>query len=205
MEVQYGDIVTVHSHSFLSLGIQFFENLWRWLGFKWKPFWAEVPNHIAMGDNDNRIIEAIAEGVFSQPIDRPAFIEDDKMVKVYRYPWTNAQKEVIGKIYNDSEGKDYQKINFLQYIIYIITFGAIWLGRKGGSPNKMYCSELGAKVMYETTDRDLMANPKDYDAHVYFRTYWKISPYQMNVWVEKNCTLVATYYIKDGQVKKELH
>lgn len=201
MKVEFGNIVTVHSHSFLSLGIQFFENVWRWVGFKWKPFWANIPNHIAMGDKDNKIIEAIEQGVFSQAFDRPEFLEGTKTVKVWKYDWTSQQKKVISRVYNDSEGKEYQKLNFLQYIIYILTFGTIWLGRKSVG-KKMYCSELGAQVMYEATDRRLAHRFSDSDAHIYFRDYWKISPYQMNVWVEKNCTLVATYYIKDGQIKE---
>jgi len=199
MKVEFGDIVMVHSHSFLSIGIQFFENLWRWLGFKWKPFWAEVPNHVAMGDKNNNIIEAISQGVFSQPFNRKEFLEGRKTVKVYKRHWSISQKRVINRVYNESEGKEYQKINFLQYIIYIITFGALWLGRKTDG-NKMYCSELGAKVMYDTTERWLANGPVDADAHIYFRDYWKISPYQMNVWVEKNCQLVAVYEIKDGKV-----
>jgi len=203
MKVEFGNIVTVHSHSFLSLGIQFFENVWRWVGFKWKPFWASVPNHIAMGDKDNKIIEAISQGVFSQPFDRPEFLEGTKTVKVYSYPWTSQQKKVISRVYNNSEGKEYQKLNFLQYIIYIMTFGVIWLGRKKVG-KKMYCSELGAQVMYEATERWLAHGVSDSNAHIYFRDYWKISPYQMNVWVERNCTLVATYHIKDGVVKEEL-
>lgn len=203
MKVEFGNIVTVHSHSFLSIGIQFFENVWRWLGFKWKPFWANIPNHIAMGDKDNRIIEAIGQGVFSQPFDREEFLEGTKTVKVYSYPWTSQQKKVISRVYNDSEGKEYQKVNFLQYIVYIMTFGAIWLGRKGPG-KKMYCSELGAQVMYEATERWLMHRFSDSDAHVYFRDYWKISPYQMDVWVQKNCKLEAIYHIKDGVVKEEL-
>lgn len=204
MKVEFGNIVTVHSHSFLSIGIQFFENMWRWLGFKWKPFWANIPNHIAMGDKDNKIIEAIGQGVFSQPFDRPEFLEGTKTVKVYSYPWTSQQKKVISRVYNDSEGREYQKVNFLQYIVYIMTFGGIWLGRKGVG-NKMYCSELGAQVMYEATDRWNARTPKDSDAHVYFRDFWKISPHQMSIWVEKHCKLESVYTIKDGVVQSETH
>lgn len=198
MKVEFGDIVMVHSHSWLSLGIQFFENVSRWLGFKWKPFWAEVPNHVAMGDKDNRIIEAIEQGVFSQPINREEFLKGNKIVKVYRYPWTQMQKMAIGRVYSKSEGKPYQVINFLQHIVYILTFNTIWLGRSGDKGGKMFCSELGAECMYEATTRWLQKRWSDSDAHVYFRDYWKISPYQMNVWVEKNCTLISEYHIKDG-------
>lgn len=202
MKVEFGDIVTVHSHSFLSLGIQFFQNVWRWVGFKWKPFWAEVPNHIAMGDKNNKIIEAIGQGVFSQPFDRPSFLEGNKIVKVYSYPWTSNQKRVINSVYNENEGKKYQNINFIQHIIYILTFGVIWIG-KPGPGKESYCSELGSQAIFEATDRSLVHRYSDADAHVYFRDFWKISPYQMNVWVEKNCTLKATYHIKDGKVIKE--
>lgn len=202
MKVEFGDIVTVHSHSFLSLGIQFFQNVWRWVGFKWKPFWAEVPNHIAMGDKNNKIIEAIGQGVFSQPFDRPSFLEGKKIVKVYSYPWTSTQKRVINSVYNETEGNPYQNINFIQHIIYILSFGALWIGKKG--PGKQsYCSELGAQAIFEATARYIARIDSDFDAHVYFRDFWKISPYQMNVWVEKNCKLKATYHIKDGKVVKE--
>ena len=196
MKVQYGDIVFIHSHSFLSLGIQFFENLWRWVGFKWKPFWAELPNHVAMGDNDNRIIEAIQQGVFSQPFNRDEIRKGKKTIKVYSYPWSDEQKKVIDEVYDNLEGKPYQIVNFFQNIIYTLTFGVIWLGRKGDASNgAVYCSKLGAEIMYKTTTRDLVKSDLDSDAHVYFRDYWKTTPYQMSVWIEDNAGLTHTYEI----------
>lgn len=56
MKVEHGDILLFHSHGFLSQAIQFFMNVWRWVNFKFKPFYANVPNHVAMGVDHNSII-----------------------------------------------------------------------------------------------------------------------------------------------------
>lgn len=200
MKVQHGDIVVFHGHGFISLAIQLFMNMWRWMNLEFKPFYKKVPNHIAMGDNGNVVIEAVADG-----IKRVNFATRDygkkQTVKVYRYPWSIKQERQINVYYAKYEGVPYQYVNFLQYIPYILTVGILWLGRRGkASDNRLYCSEFAAKIVHEITSPEYAKSYKDLDAHLYFRDYWKISPLQVARWCEVNCELVSTYEIIDGKV-----
>lgn len=195
LEVQHGDIVIFHGHSWISLAIQFFMNVSRWFGFKFKPFYAKVPNHIAMGDNDNNVFEARAEGVFITPFDNYT-TKGKQTIRVYRYPWSIKQETQINLLYNAFEGTPYQYANFFQYIIYILTFKILWIGGKGTSTsNKIYCSELAARILYMVTVRELAKSDADHDAHIYFRDYWKIDPLQVENWCKVNCELVGEYEI----------
>lgn len=171
-------------------------NVSRWFGFKFKPFYAEVPNHIAMGDNDNNIIEARAEGVFITSMDADSIVKGKKTIRVYRYPWSNKQETQINLMYDAFEGTPYQYANFLQYIIYIFTFGLLWIGGRGTSTsNKIYCSELAARILYMITVRELAKSDADHEAHIYFSRYWKIDPLQVETWCKINCELVQEYNI----------
>lgn len=197
LQVQHGDIVVFHSHGWLSICIQFFMNVSRWFGFKFKPLYAEVPNHIAMGDNDNSVIEARAEGVFITPMYADSISKGKKIIRIYRYPWSIKQETQINLLYNCFEGTPYQYANFFQYILYIVTFGIVWVGGKGtSSSNKIYCSELAARILYMITVRELAKSDADHNAHIYFRDYWKINPLQIERWCKTNCELVQEYNLE---------
>lgn len=202
LRTQQGDILIFHGHSWISLAIQFFMNAWRWINFDFKPFYKHsVPNHVAMGDTNNNIIEARAEGVFICPLDHYAKDGGRVIIKVYRYPWDDKQIREINKYYGKYEGTPYQYVNFLQYIIYICTFKLLWLGKKReASDKKLYCSELAARIIYFVTRMELAKSNQDNDTHMYFRDYWKISPYVLNRWCECNCELITTYDVNNGVV-----
>ena len=201
MKVQHGDILSFHGHSFISLGIQFFMNIWRWIHFDFKPFYKKVPNHIAMGYNDNDIIEARAEGVFISSLDHYLEGKGCTTINVYRYPWSDEQKKEITRYYEQYEGTKYQYVNFFQYIIFILTLGLLWIGRKReSSDNKIYCSELAARIIYYSTRLTLAKSEEDHAAHMFFRNYWKVPPYQLDRWCQDNTSLVTTYEIVDGVV-----
>ena len=200
MKVQNGDILIFHSHSLLSRIIQFFMNLWQYVGFM-TPDKLSTPNHVAMGDKDNCIIEARAEGVYISPFNDILKTKMNGTIKIYRYPWSTMQYEDINNNYIKYEGRPYQYINFLQYILFIISFGAIWIGRKGNmADKKMYCSELAATIMYSATREGLAKSDTDRDAHLYFRHYWKVSPFVLYRWCSINCDLVTTYLVDDENV-----
>lgn len=203
MKIQHGDILIYHSHSVISLCIQFFMNMWRWVNFRFKPFYDTVPNHAGMGEKYNHVVEALANGIVDHPIED---IIKDKMtgtIKVYRYFWSIRQRGVINLAYKRYIGTPYQYVNFLQYIVYILTFGTIWIGTKGDkTDSKLYCSEFVANIMYRCTEMGLAKSPSDEDAHKYFRDYWKISPYVLERWCAVNCQLVNTYHIEKGVVVK---
>ena len=61
-KVSKGQVILVHSHTFLPIGIQFMMNLYRWLRLDFKPLYKQVSNHAAFGVGNNTIIEAIKEG-----------------------------------------------------------------------------------------------------------------------------------------------
>jgi hypothetical protein len=200
MKVQHGDIIVFHGHSFISKGIQFFMNLWRWVNLEFKPFYKNVPNHIAMGDNDNTIIEAVEKG-----IKRVDFATRDygkkATVSVYKYEWSVWQEREINRLYDKYDGTPYQFINFLQYIPYILSVGLLWIGTRGSaSDKKLYCSEFAAKIIHDATMAGLSKSKEDMDANGYFRDYWKISPLQVARWCEVNCKLVVTYEINNKTV-----
>jgi hypothetical protein len=205
MKVQHGDIVVFHGHSFVSRGIQFFMNVWRWVNLEFKPFYKSVPNHIAMGDNNNVIIEAVEKG-----IKRVNFATRDygkkATLSVYRYKWSDQQIKIIDTLYNKYEGTPYQFINFLQYIPYILSVGLLWIGTRGNkSDKKLYCSEFVAKIIHDITVPGVAKSLKDLDANSYFRDYWKVSPLQVSRWCEVNCELVAQYEINNGIITETLY
>lgn len=202
MKVQHGDIVVFHGNSFISKGIQLFMNLWRWVNLEFKPFYKNVPNHIAMGDNNNMIIEAVDKGIKRVDFDKRDYGKK-ATVKVYRYPWSVWQEKEINKLYDKYEGTPYQFINFLQYIPYILSVGLLWIGTRGGkSDKKLYCSEFAARIIHDATGPRLLKSRNDIESNHYFRDYWKISPLQVARWCELYGTLIATYEINNGEVKE---
>ena len=196
IELQFGDIVTVHSHHFLAKAIQFFMNVNRWIRFDFKPFYKEVSNHSAMALNDNLIIEATKDGVVIHDVNKVYPKGCNKTIKVYRYYFSDTQKDSINRLSIKLKDTPYQFDNFLLYPLYILTLGILWLGRKASySFNRIYCSELVATLLYYATVPTSWVKNKDEHTHYYFRTFWKTSPHRVERWCEKNCTLIETHVL----------
>ena len=189
-----GDIVLVHSTSFLAKGIQVFMNISRWLHLEFKPFYhTTITNHAGMGNVNNEIIEAVAKGFLSEEINQAYSKNKGTTLSVYRYPWTAAQKENLKATYARLQGHPYQFTNFLSYIVNIFTFGLVWFDYGKSVSDKVYCSEGDATAIYFATALGMSINPHDAATHKYFKRYWRTSPYKIEQWCKKYCELVNVY------------
>lgn len=192
INTQSGDIVIVHSHNFTARGIQFFMNLWRWLHLDFKPFYKEIANHDAIGYKTGFVEEAIKEGTKINNVNTAYPQGCNKTVKVYRYNFTTEQIKAVEQMCIMLKDTPYQFSNLLVYPLYILTFGLVWLGKKGSdSFNKEYCSELISTIIYYATNPLIANDGLDRTTHKYFMKFWSSSPYKVQKWCEEYCQLIS--------------
>jgi len=196
IKIQKGDIILVHSTSFLARGIQLFMNITRWTQGKFKPFYdTNITNHVGMGYGGNIIIEAVKDGVVPAEINRAYMGNTGTVITVYRYPWEDIQLDSMDDTFAKLKGKPYQFTNFLSYIVNIFTFGIVWLDHGKSVTDKEYCSEVAGTAIYRATDAEISCRMIDILTHDNFKKYWRTSPYKVETWCKKYCTLVATHTI----------
>lgn len=196
IKIQKGDIILVHSTSFLARGIQVFMNISRWLHLEFKPFYhKKITNHVGMGDSNNMIFEAVAKGAISTEINEAYGSHKGTTITVYRYPWTLCQQKSLSATYERLRNHPYQFVNFLSYIINIFTFGLVWIDLDRSVSDRVYCSEIGGTAINKATGPEFARTVLDKITHEYFKRYWVTSPYKVEKWCKKNCTLVGTYTI----------
>lgn len=190
--IQKGDIVLVHSTSFLAKGIQVFMNITRWTQGKFKPFYDKgITNHIGMGYGNNMIIEAVKDGVVPEEINKSYEGHTGTVITIYRYPWSDIQLDSMDDTFAKLKGKPYQFTNFLSYIVNIFSFNTIWLDHGKSVTDREYCSEVAGTAMYRATDTEVAATVLDIVTHDYFKKYWRTSPYKVETWCKKYCVLVS--------------
>lgn len=196
IQIERGDIILVHSKGFLPRGIQLFMNITRWTQGKFKPFYdTNITNHVGMGYGDNMIIEAVKEGVVPEEINKAYEGHKGTVISVYRYPWTKVQLKSLDNTFGKLKGKPYQFTNFLSYIVNIFTFGLIWLDGGKSVTDAEYCSEVVGTAIYKATDNRIAKTDFNAATHKYFEKYWRTSPYKIELWCKKYCTLVSVHTI----------
>lgn len=193
-KVSKGQVILVHSHTFLPIGIQFMMNLYRWLRLDFKPFYKQVANHAAFGVGNNAIIEAIKEGTKVRDFFDAYSGRKNVVIKVYDYTWSSEQLNALDTLVDEYKDIPYEFTNFLVWPLNIITLGLIWIGRTGTKASKrIYCSELDATFLHYMTVPFLAKSETDDKMHNYFRRFWRKSPYQIEKFCDKYMTLVETY------------
>lgn len=204
MNVNRGEIVIVHSNNVSALLIQFGMNLMRWMnpmtwyrlvkGVSKHKIWRTIFNHDGMGRDTDMVQEAVSKGTVTHNLDAAYSGRNNITIRVYRYEWSEEQLDAMEKIAVRMEGKKYQFDNFIQWAVYILTFGTVWFGKSGSKAlNKIYCSELNAMKMYYATAPNLSRNDTDDEIHQMFMRYWRVNPKQVQDFCEKYCKLVNEY------------
>ena len=105
---------------------------------------------------------AIKEGCVFRPLEEAIILENWRRIQVYK-PITWIDPKWLVFICEKYKGTPYQKINFLQWIIYL-KYG-FWIGKD--HPAKMYCYECTARVCEEIIPNTF---PSD---HIFERTHIK--------------------------------
>ena len=196
LEVEKGNVVLVHSHTFLPKGIQIMMNVSRWLRLDFKPFYKEISNHAAIGIGNNMILEAVKKGTKSGDFFGLYGNRTNVTIKVYEYNWSEDQLNVLDKLTPKYSDIPYEFSNFLVWILNIITFGIVWIGRRGTNASKqIYCSELISTMLYYMTVPFLSKNNAEVKMHNYLRKFWQKSPYQIEMMCEEYMKLKNTYIL----------
>ena len=166
LKLKQGTIVLFHGKTFLPRGIQFFMNLKRWLSCRLNPFWENIYNHAGMMLGNNELAEAAAEGIRIQEINEAYANTRYQYINAYTYPWSQKQLYVMTQLAREWEGTKYQTVNFLQWILNILSFGKIWIGRKGRrADNAFYCIESVVTQIYYATAPGVATTKTDKKLH----------------------------------------
>jgi len=214
MYIEAGDVVMVHSKKPIGRLIQFGMNLIRWTSIKSilrilqgkEPIYKFIYNHGGMGRFSNTIQEAIAKGVKTRNeslayphMKLASSLEDARLnskkyiIAVYRYNWTQRQLIAHENLSNSIENIKYQFDNFLLYLIYILSFRIIWLGKQNiKATNNIYCTEANSYKMFYMTNPLLSTNKIDKDIHYRLRKYWIGHPLKQQLICEDY--FIPTYY-----------
>lgn len=197
LKIEKGEVMIVHGSSFLPVAIQLFMNINRWLRLKFKPFYKDVANHTGIGIGDNKVFEAVEKGNKALDINSHYYSKKGYVIKIYSFDFNQLQLDHLTTYYNLYKDIPYQYTNFIVWIINILTFGFIWIGRKGTDASKeMFCSETTSTLIYYMTTPDLAVLSSHNKIHNKLRRFWRISPYDIQELCEKYGTLKSTYTIE---------
>lgn len=169
-DIKTGDIGLSINDSFLAKGIRFFMNVYRRVKGLPKRQLFNHSFHFVWLEGELFVAEAIAKGGVLRPY-RGAYLKKHirHMVKTPIDPYTDEEKKELKRftITFIGQNHEYQFLNFPIQILYVISGGRWWIGRKGKkSRERVYCTETTAiciNSVRETWERPWAANPLDID------------------------------------------